>query len=83
MLFLPSVIYYQGDQSDIPFVGEEVFKELEGTDEISRTYEVLNVSASGEDLQMNGNLVTKCIDQSFEFPNDIPFSLFFVRRNQI
>lgn len=52
-----TVIYYQGEQSDIPFIGEEVFKELEGDGEISRIYEALNISASAEDLQMNGKLI--------------------------
>lgn len=52
------MIYYQSEQSDIPFIGEEVFKGLGDDDgEISRIYEALNMTASPEDLQMNGKAI--------------------------
>lgn len=53
----PPVIYYQEEHSDIPFIAEDVFKEIEGADngvgDISRTYEAFNYSAALEDFQMN------------------------------
>lgn len=39
----------------MPFIAEDVFKELEGDNkgDISRTYEAFNYSATIEDFQMN------------------------------
>lgn len=51
------MIYYQEEHSDMPFISEDVFKEIEGADngvgDISRTYEAFNYSAALEDFQMN------------------------------
>lgn len=51
------MIYYQEEHSDMPFIAEDVFKEIEGGDngggDISRTYEAFNYSAALEDFQMN------------------------------
>lgn len=51
----PPVIYYQSEHTDMPFIAEDVFKELAGDDkgDISRTYEAFNYSATIEDFQMN------------------------------
>lgn len=48
-------MYYQGEQNDLLFAAEDVFKELaEGEGgEISRTYEPFNYSSPVEDFQMN------------------------------
>lgn len=47
-LLLP-VIYYQNEHSEIPFVAEDVFKEIDG--DISRTYEAFNYSLEMDEFQ--------------------------------
>lgn len=48
-----SVIYYQPDQQDIPFITEEMFKELNSHKDILRTYHPFNNKESLETFQTN------------------------------